>query len=362
MEDCRFAFQFLVDSVQIFNICFDSFEIFKKNGEYFERDMALKPTKRNPDELYEEIFNIFNQEILDNLEVLLEKTSNDQNVEIFVPKMIQKLITNIRMVNRAKMERIITVIKLGINPNCNSETMKVLCDLEQYIDVFYPPNRQILPIEEKVNFINDIFTILKHGNDKMDKLVENIDITKTSTTTIKDLLNKRNIKSNDILKILGSYGQKLPTFEPPMVAVNSFNSVINIINNISGNKKINFSQLCISNVLRGDEMYIYYYGYVDTRDAGCFSIDFIKLKNIIKGNYPYYIFYFVTCSYCLNNKDNILGIIFDIESNEVPNMFLFLSEKYLSLFREKIKGIEEEVISVNRIFKHLDKFLNNIIL
>lgn len=358
MSDCRFAFQFLVDSVQILNICFDSFEIFKKGEEYSEKDMLLKPLKKDPDELYEEIFMIFNEQIIEKITILLEKIVDDPNVELFVSKMLNKLLTNIRMVNRCKMERIITIIKVGINPNCTTDTMEALCELEHYVDIFYPPNRQFLSIDEKIKFLNDIFILLK--NNKIDKLVDNIDINRTSTTIIKEMLKNNSIKENEIYKTLGAYGQKVQSFEPPMMSVNSLNSVIELINE-NACKKVIFSQLCISNFIRDDEMYIYYYGYINKKIAGSFSLDFTKLKNIIKGNYTYYIFYFVTCCYCLNDKINYLGVNFEMDPNDVPNMFIFLSEKYLSLFREKINKIKE-IPGPDKIFKHLNRFLNNIII
>lgn len=353
MTDYRFAFQFLVDSMQIFNVSFNSIDIFKKDNNFSNKNMLLKPLIRNPQEIYENVFHIFSDTIVQKLSILLLKIRNDPNVEIFVEKMIKKLLVNIRIISRVKMERIMLIIKIGINSTANPEAIEALSDLEYCVLIFYPPNRQFLSAEEKLKFTVEILTLLRNGSDKIDKLVDGIDITRTSTTIIESLIKKKDVDPQNALKILIPYRQKLPEFEPLMMMVDSFNSVINMITS-----EIKFSQLCISTAVKEDEMYVYYYGYIGEKVAGSFSLDFTKLKNIINENYTFYVFYFVTCCYCLD-KNNYLGVNLDIQANDVSNMFIFLSNKYLSLFREKIKNIDEKMTPV-RIFKHLDKFLSSI--
>lgn len=361
MEDCVFALQFLVDSNHMFNMCTASSDIFNKTNYTEEKEMDLKPESRNPDDIYEFIYNLFTGVIIEKLNILLEKVNDDNRVMPYVSYAITKLLTNMKRINRVKMERVMTTIKIGINPNCKFETTKALAELEHYVDILYPHNRRYLTEDEKFKFMGEMSQIMRRGNEPMRSLLEKIDLSKSFTEITCNLIKKSGRTSNpkEIIKIIASFIQKLPLIETPMDSINAAQSIFDVVNEISGNRKIEYSQICISTILINDELYIYYYGKLDEMIAGCFSVDFKKFKNIIDVNFTYYVFYFVICCYCLNEPDNIFSIDLGIEKSEVNNMFIFLENKYLSLFREKCKTIDDGMIYV-KILRHLEKFLKSI--
>lgn len=361
MEDCVFSLQFLVDSNSIFNICTDSSDLFIKSEDTIENEMELKPDSKDHDDLYEFVFNLFNGIIIEKLNILDQQVKNDNRVMSYVSFAISKLLTNMRHINRIKMERVMTTIKMGISPNCKFETTQALSELEHYVDILYPNNRKFFTEEEKFNFIGQISQIMRRGNEAMLKLLEKIDLERSITDSTKDLIKKsfKTTNPREIIKVITSFIQKLPLFETPMNSINTVQSIFALVNDISGKRNIEYSQICISNILINGELYVYYYGQLNEKIAGCFSLDFNKLKNVIKNNYTYYIFYFVLCCYCLNDDNNIFSINLDIDKSEVNSMFIFLESKYISLFREKCKEIDDGMLYV-KIIKHLEKFIKNI--
>lgn len=361
MEDCTFALQFLVDSNHIFNMCTTNSELFNKNEDTIEKEMELKPDSKDPSDLYDFVFNLFNGIIIEKLNILNQVIKDDIRVMPYVSVAILKLLTNMRCINRIKMERVMTTIKIGINPNCKFETTQALAELEHYVDILYPTNRRFFTEEEKFAFNSQISQIMRRGNEPMLKLLEKIDLSKSPVQLTKDLI-KKSLKSSsfkDTIKIIISFIQKLPLFETPMNSINAVQSLFNVFSEISDNKKIEYSQICISNVLINGELYVYYYGKLDEKIAGCFSLDFQKLKNITDNNYTYYIFYFVLCCYCLNKRDNLFLINLNIGKEDVTSMFIFLENKYLSLFREKCKKIGDGMIYA-KIIKHLENFIDSL--
>ena len=348
MEDCIFALQFLVDSNNIFEI---SSEIFTKTKDTIEKEMELKPTNRNPCDVYDFVFNLFTGIIIEKLNILNNLIKDDIRVMQYVKFAILKLLTNMKHINRIKMERMITIIKIGINPNCKFKTIEALSELEYYVDILYPNNRKFFSENEKFDFLCQMSQIIRRGNEPMINLLEKIDLTKSFTDPVKNII-KKCTDSKEVIKIITSFIQKIPLIETPMDSINIISSIINC--NLLIN--IEFSQICISTILINGELYIYYYGQLNEKIAGCFSLDFQKLKNIIDDDFTHYIFYFVLCCYCLNKKDNIFSINLDIDKTEVNSMFIFLESKYISLFREKCKEIDNNMI-YSKIIKHLVKFL-----
>ena len=361
MEDCTFSLQFLVDSNHIFNMCTVSSDFFNKTEDIIEKEMELKPDSKEPVDLYDFVFNLFTGIIIEKLNILEQKIKDDVRVMPYVSFAILKLLTNMRYLNRIKMERVMTTIKMGINPNCKFETTQALAELEHYVDILYHTNRRFFTEEEKFTFVGQISQIVRRGNEPMLKLLEKIDLSRSVTASTKELI-KRSIKSagpRETIKIIASFIQKIPLFETPMNSIDAVQSIFSLVNEISENKNIEYSQICISAILINGELYVYYYGQLNERIAGCFSLDFQKLKNITDSNFTYYLFYFVLCCYCLNKHDNLFSINLGIKKEDVNSMFIFLESKYLSLFREKCKKTKDDMVYA-KIIKHLEKFIKSL--
>lgn len=366
MENCKFAIQFLADSQQIFNTSFERFSFFKKNDIERDRDMLVSFTNKIPEKHYKYIVDLYNDIITNKLEKLLFEVSKDSNVSEFTHKIISKLIANIRFVNKVKFERIMIIIKSGINPTCKDSTMEALVDLEYYLNLLYSHDRRFITEDNRNDFIQKIASLILSKDNLIEKLINDIDLTESVTKRTIDLLNKQ--KGIDPIKIPGifiGFSTKVLTTDTPMSATKGSHDIINIINskiNNTFNDKlgIEFSQICITARIIDEEMYIDYYGFTDKTIAGCFSLDFIKLKNIINDNLTYYILYFVLCCYCVIDEQNVFKIDLGIKSHQVKNVFIFLEKQYTDIFLTKIQTIPNKM-SYLKILSHIDRFINTIL-
>lgn len=360
MEDCKFALQFLVDTNMFFNMCTSEVDLFRDNETYSEKDMELEPSKRIPEDIYDFVYSIFSGIIIEKLNILSAATEIDDQVMPYVRVSISKIIENMKYINRVKMERMMVTIRLGINSNCKFETTAALADLEFYVNIFYQPNRRFFTEDNKTEFIHEISKLVRRGNKPMIELLNKIQLSKVPIQETINVINKsiNKVSVADILKIVIEYSQKVPFFDTPMNAIGNFKLLFKAINDGLGENKIFYSNICITTVLIDNEMYVYYYGFLDNMIAGCFSLDFIRLKSVINNMYTDCIFYFVVCCICLTDKQNSFNVQFDIESSDVKNMFIFLQRKYLTIINERISEITSRNSYIG-ILKHLSKFIKS---
>lgn len=366
MENCKFSIQFLADSQHIFNTCLDQHPLFKKDDRIREKDMLVSFTNRIPDKHFLTIIKLYNDIIINKLEKLLIETSNDTNVSEYASKMIVKLIDNIEYINKVKFERIMIIIRSGIHPTCKNKTMEALVDLEHYLNMFYSPDRRFFIEEQRSEFIQKITALILSKNNLIDKLISDINLTESITSRTKNILiSQQGIDPSKIPKIFVGYSTKVLTTDTPIKAIKGTHDIIKLINDkisdtFNDGKGVQFTQICITARVIDDEMYIDYYGFANKTFAGSFSLDFIKLKNIMNGNITYYILYFVICCYCVIDNQNVFKIDLGIHTHQVKNVFIFLEKQYTDIFQAKIATIPDKM-SYFRILSHIDKFITTIL-
>lgn len=370
MNNCYFSLQFCVNSNSISNFSNDDITSFKsssddsifcKDGIFEDKTMIIKPLSKDPKEIFNKVYRLQTNIIIEKINYLLISIMDDENVMPYVTKLLNKILINMKYINRIKMERLMTLVKMGINSNCNFEVTKSLSELEYYVDILFSPFRQYFSMEEKHIFKTNIIKTILSGNETVEKLIDGLDLTKSIFPKFSEILLKIiaiDSSKEKIIPILSTFIDKTLLVDSLMNSIDSVERLFRILNNSNSSFKIKFSNICITNFFVEDEIYVYYYGYIDKKIGGSFSIDLIKLRNIIKSNYTYYIFYFVMCCYCLNDKHNIFNIDLKINSEDVPNMFIFLEDKYLSMFKDKIKLPENKTVVHKRIINHLDKFMS----
>lgn len=358
-EEYKISVQFLINSSENFklNLGNNSSLIQENIEEYIPKEMELKPTKNSPEEHYNSI--IFNSTniVLNLLKQLYELVIIDPNVENYVSPLLDKLIINIETINRLKIEKIMIIIKCGINPTCSDRTLECLCDLEYCLNKFYPPDRKNFPNASFENLQSSIFKTIISGTEALEALINKINFVETFTDKFKEMMINSTDKNNQKYKmILSKYLEKITLIETPIITCKNFIEIVDIINSSRNDGEILlFPIICVSFIVKNTEIYVEYYGNIDKRIGGSFSFDF--LKKFDSSSKICIIFYFVMCHYCLMNEDNVLGINFPISNEEVNNIFIFLEIEYLQILKDKFYKLNFRNDSNYKIFEPLINFI-----
>lgn len=386
-----FAFQFTVNSNSIFNVSILQNHRFAKS-EYTEiREMKTKPLCLKPSEHYQKILDDFTQPVLrclnnlkrlvDNLEIeedfkpinreeSLTKRKNEilkiRDVEVFVPLAINMCIKNINHMNRVKFERMITIIKLGINSSCSKEIIEALVQLEYVTRIYYPEDRTHFHETEVSKYRNSLVDLICMEPKSMIKMLDSVKLESSISPQVREILVK--MLSGDktkILKVIIDYLSKIGKYESLLNSTVSINETFNQLNKkqfeLSGDetKKIEFSNIVISLTVVNDEMYVDYFGFIERPVGGSFSVDFYRFRNFINDNLTHYVFYLVTCHYCMMNRDNILNVDLNVIPSELHNMFIFFESIYVNKILEKVEQIQDKICYM-KIFSNLHKFFYEI--
>lgn len=366
--DTQFAFQFPVNSNGIYNISIEDNILFKKSEYTTLKRMQMPLIIKRPSEHYQKIIDDFTNPVLDaliKLKQTIEKFSNDKYIEAFVPIAIDMCIKSITYINRVKMERMMIIIKVGINSNVEYEIMEAFVELEYITKLFFPEDRNYFPQDEALKLRKSIIDMTIVNSESVIKLLEDINLESSITKNIREILMKIIISDRSkLMKIILDYLTNVNRTESVVNSTVSVTETFDMMNTKQKTdnedvKMIEFSTLTIAIIIRDNEMYIDYFGFIDKPVGGSFSLDFLRFRNFINGNITYYIFYLVTCHYCMTNKDNILGVNFGIIPSEIFHMFIFFEAVHMNKVLESIEGIPTN-ISYKKIFSHLNKFFYNI--
>lgn len=358
-DEYKFYLQFIVDNQQMFNMCVKESKLFEKCEYNEKREMIVKPTKRSRDDQRNHIFESINNEICDKLRILIFTIEDDINVKSYVKLAANLLIHEISYMNKIKMERVITIIKMGISPLCKNETMESFVELDYLVSIFYMKDYKNFSDEERFKFQKEICQIDAAGDEYMIKYINKLDLKLSLAEKVIESINKTEFESPKqcILSFI-KYLKKSQISDNFIRTIDGVRDVINCLNSkldsfgIINDKRIIFSNLCISMIIKGDELYVDFYGYINEWICGSFSVDFIRFKNVINNNLPYYILYLVTCCYCHLYRTNILRVKIDIP---IHDMFIFFDKSYYDRIKPKIDHFELGFYHES-IFKHLKKF------
>lgn len=328
----------------------------EENEERVDKNMILRPTKNSPEDHYNSIYFNSTNIVLNYLNLLKESILSDPNVENYVSLILDKLILGIEKINRIKMERIMIIIRCGIHPTCSDRTIEILSLLDHNVSIFYPPDRKNLSNDNFQKLQSKIFKIIIAGNGGIEKLIDTINFDLSLTEKFKGAIkNSKEIDRSKFEIVLNKFSSKIILDEPAILACRSIDEIVNIVNENNGGNFF-FPNLCVLFYVKNQEIFIEYYGTIAKKIGGSFSFD---SKRKLSDNKKFlYIFYFITCHYCLMNEDNILNINFPIHHSEVNNIFIFLQLEYLEIFRQKLSLIDFEINSNEKIFKCLVSFIN----
>lgn len=357
-EEYKFSLQFIVDNQQMFNMCVNEVKIFEKTEYTDELEMLVKPVRRNREDQRNHILNSMNGEIINKMRIFLFSIEDDIHVKQYVKKAAQLIIKEIAFINKIKMERLLTIIKMGISPLCKNETMESLTDLEYLISIFYMADYKLFTDEQRYDFRKRMCQIDAAENEYMNNYIDKIDLEMSLSEKFIELVNQTDVESPKQCIMMFMKYMKAPTVSDNFIrSIDSIRDVIDCLNSklnqfLKFDKRIIFSNICISTILKGNELYVDFYGYINEWICGSFSLDFNRLKNRINNNYPYYIFYLVTCCYCHLYRTNVLRVKIDVPIN---NMFMFFDKSYYSRIKPKIDHFERG-FHHEGIFKHLQKF------
>lgn len=360
-----FAYQFLVNNGQMPVLAVKAFPIFRKVYPENSTEIKIIYDKEEPLYYYDSIVDSYILPVSSLIENLINLCKNDSKVKKFSIMMLEKLLFSIKKVNRVKIERCMIIIKSGISSNCNFDTIKALVDLENLIYILYPPDRKFFSEGDVIIFSENVYGIICNGT--IEKLIDKINLEETITNKTRELLLNVVINERSQLpKLLGSYLGKIEISETSINSTLSISETIDLINKRLHElkfKQIEISTFCISTMIKESVIYIEYFGFVNKPIGGKFALDFYTLNRILKPNsYTYFIFYFVTCHYCLTNDDNILDIKFKTEIKKPGSnvMFKFLDDMLLNKMKESINSIPEQ-ISYKGIFRCLKLFFETML-
>ena len=357
-EDYKFSLQFVVDGQQMLNLNISELKIFEKDDYNCNNEMLIKPIKRSRDEQLEHMLNSINLPILEKIRILNFTIVDDPHVKPYVKNIIELIINEIAYINRVKMERLHIIMRMGISPLCNDKTMEALTDFEHLLSIFYMQDLKTFGDEQRYEFRKRICQLDAADNDIMIKYIEKLNLELSLSDKFIDLINNTEIESPKQCLMMFMKYMKTPCITESCVrSIDSIRNVINCLNDKLTKfpnfpKSIIFSNICISMILKGNELYVDFYGYVNEWINGSFSVDFNRLKNKINNNLPYYIFYLVTCCYCHLYRTNVLRIKIDVP---IHNMFIFFDESYYRRIKVKVDHFEVG-FHHESIFKHLQKF------
>lgn len=365
--DVQFAFQFPINSNGIYNISFEGNSLFKKSEYNIVKRMHLPPIAKKPSEHFQKITDDFTKPILEYL-IKLKKIIEDhkgidnKNVENYVPIAIDMCIRSVTYLNRIKMERMMIIIRTGINSNAVFEITEALVNLEYIVKIFYPEDRRCFSSEESEKLKKSIIDMTIVNPKSVIKLLEDINLEASITKNIREILTKVIIGDRSkILNVILEYLSNINKSESIINSTVSISETFEMINlkqiEFMADKAnaIQFSTLTISVIVIEGEMYVDYFGFVDKPIGGSFSLDFYRFRNFINDNITYYLFYLVTCHYCMMHPDNILNVNFGVIPIEIPHMFIFFEAIHMNKLIESIEGIPIS-ISYKKIFAHLYKF------
>lgn len=370
--EVKFAFQFPVNSNSIYNISLAGNPNFKKSEYTIIKPMRVPLISKTPSEHYKKIVDDFTLPVLEAFKKLktvieeYEKTeepdSTLRKIEIFVPAAIDKCIKDIKVINKVKMERMMIIIKTGINSHCDFEVTEALTNLEHLIGLYFPEDRRNICEIDSNRFKKSIIDMSIVNPESIVKLLEKIDISVSHTNKVREHLLKFIVNDRSkITRLLIDYVTNINKTETIINSTVSVNETFNILNEKNNTisegkcKKFEFSSLTVSIIVVDAEMYVDYYGFVDRAVGGSFSIDFYRFRNFINDNITHYIFYLVTCHYCMMNPDNILKVKFDIEASDVQSMFLFFEDAHMVKIMESIEDIPQGMCHM-KMFSVLYRF------
>lgn len=367
LKEVEFAYQFLISNGQMPTLIVKVFPVFRRRQIEETKEVKKVLAKREPLDHYESISNSYIDPVVLALDKLINLSKLDSNVVGFSIMMLEKILASIRKINRVKMERCMVIVKCGIPPSCNFNTIEALVELELQLYIYYPPDRKFLSEDELLLFSENVYKFVTVDTELISKLIREINLEESITKKTRDLLiTLINGDKSHLSKLVGSYLNRIEISETPINAVMSITETFDIINKrLSDLKFKNFemSSFTISTIIRGNELYVEYFGFVNKPIGGSFVLDFHRLNKIIKPkSYTYFIFYFVTCHYCLMNSDNIIDVKFknEIKSPSSNIMFKFLD----GLLLEKMKAAVDNIpdgISYGKVFHCLRLFFNKII-
>lgn len=378
-EPVKFGFQFLVSSSSMINISIMGNYLFKKS-EYTEiKPMRIPPIAKNPEEHYQKILDDFTKPLLDAF-VKLKNTINEyeieedlkhkkdelREVEVYVSVAIDMCIKHIKVINRVKMERMMIIIKTGINSHCNYDILEALVELDCLVRLFCPSDRRFMCENESSKFKKSIVDLTVANPHTIVKLLDTIKLDATTTECVRDILLKL-IKGDrsKILKIIVDYILNINKVETVINSTVSINETFRLLNESQKEftegdfKPIEFSLITISVLVIDGEMYVDYFGYIDIPVGGSFSVDFYRFRNLINDNITHYLFYLVTCHYCLMYKTNILDVNFDLVHDDIQSMFIFFEDRYMSKIMDATHDIQMNICH-KKIFANLYRFFYEI--
>lgn len=363
LEEYRFSLQFNVNSQQMFNMCVKDVSLFKKDDYDENKEMLIKPIKHTPDEQKIHVLNIYSTPVIEKIRILLVKIDEDKSVKKYVKFVLNMIINEIGFINRVRMERLITIAKVGIPGNCKIETLYALVDLEYIVNVLYSPDYKNYKESERFDFRKQICQLDAADGDYMEKFLSRLNLDTNLCDKFISLINRTEITDpKQCLTIIMKYMTSDKIIETFISSVDSIKRIVDCVNVKLDDfplfdKRIIISSIGISLILRNDELYVDFYGYIDEYICGSFSLDFRKLRNMIKEHFPYYIFYLVTCCYCYLYETNVFRV--KINEPNLNNMFVFFNEDYYRRIKLRVDHFEQG-FNYEAPFNHLKRFFQTI--
>jgi hypothetical protein len=366
-NEVEFAYQFLISNGNMSIIAVKQFSIFNRKKPADYKEININTTLSAPLDNYDSICDKYINPVKYSLFNLINISKEDSEVTKFSITMMEKMLEFIKRVNRVKVERVMTIIRCGIPPSCNFKTMEALVDLEDKINIYYPPDRKFFSSSEYIIFSENVYKFIIDDLKMINYLIDRTNFDENFTKeTRKLLLQVIGLDYSQIPKLIGCYMGKIEMSETPINSVMSVAETFDIINKriIELNlKTIELSTITVSTIIKNNELHVEYFGVLNKPIGGHFILDFYKLNEILTPkSYTYYIFYFITYHYCLMNKDNILKIKLKNKPKIVNSsiMFKFLELSYLNKIKCAIRDIPNE-IGYARIFSLLEVFFTRIL-
>lgn len=362
-NEYRFSLQFTVTSQQMFNICTKEVALFKKNEYNDDNEMIIKPTRRDVEEQKLHILNVYSSPVLNKIRNLLTLIDDDSSVKNYVKLVLNMIINEIGFINRVRMERLITIAKMGIPVDCKNETLYSLVDLEYILSILYPIDRKSFKETDRFEFVKQICQLDAADGDFMEKYLSKLNLEANICDKFIDLTKRTNItEPKQCLTIIMKYMTSDKVTESVISNVDNVKRIVDCVNNKLDDfplfdKRIIISNIAICMLLKDDELYVDFYGHLDEYICGSFSIDFRKLKNIVTDNFPYYILYLVTCCYCYLYDTNLFRV--KVDEPDIKNMFIFFSEDYYRRIKLRLDHFEGG-FTYEAPFKHLTRFFESV--
>uniref|UniRef100_A0A6C0BCY0 Uncharacterized protein n=1 Tax=viral metagenome TaxID=1070528 RepID=A0A6C0BCY0_9ZZZZ len=356
---------------------FDSFlqemNLFIPSDEFYDDSNNLV-IKLTPSLLpYNEVVNLLknhsNRIVENKIKELIDFIKIYGTVDFFVVDILEFILREYRFISRIKIEKIMNLLKTGINSKCNKILFEKFIELEYYIYIYYPQDNSKLGYSSRDYFYKKLieYSRLAHSDNNIIKGIFKTKLCRILTFNNGDITLRKHIENiqtinqssvdSQLRKRFMFYFYKvhktLDLSENSVYCIEIVRTILNCINYrllMKNIKTIEFSKICIDLKYEGKYIIVNFCGFFNNGEviisdeynsknneelfAGIFSIDIRNLykkishKNqIIRRKKLAYILTFMSLIvYILNNRKNVLNINIENFRSIIENDILLILE------------------------------------